>query len=180
MTGENKKRRQPLQESPALGFWLFEATAAARYFQSFNRSSNAMSKAAFMLLCMILIISFSRMDYRFFFFFLSFSFWLSLIGSSPHSRSSLLEFRLPRLRLSWQPFVPRILGGFSCVLHGGFALVNTHLGASADSSLGFCCLNTRIYPFLHRLSLLLLRFGRFWLYKKGQPSRAINTNKNNS
>ena len=73
---QRKNAAVAASRSPRLGFWLFEATAAAlSYFQSLSRSSIAMSRAVFMLFSMMLKISFSRMDYCFFlsFFFFSLS-----------------------------------------------------------------------------------------------------------
>lgn len=57
------------------GYRSPERASALSYFQSLSKSSMALSRAVFMPFSMMLIISFSRMDYCFFlfFFFLSFS-----------------------------------------------------------------------------------------------------------
>ena len=62
LTEESKKRRQPFQESPDLGFDSLKRLPPFCYLKSFRMSSNAMSMAVFRLFCMIRIISASRMD----------------------------------------------------------------------------------------------------------------------
>lgn len=56
------------------GYRSPERASALSYFQSLRRSSMALSRAVFMPFSMMLIISFSRMDYCFFLFFFFFSF----------------------------------------------------------------------------------------------------------
>ena len=56
------------------GYRSPERASALSYFQSLSKSSMALSRAVFMPFSMMLIISFSRMDYCFFLFFFFFSF----------------------------------------------------------------------------------------------------------
>ena len=67
-----------------------------RYFQSLNRSSNARSRAVFILFYINRIISASITDFCFFFLSLSF-FFLSLILPSPHSQKRTMELDLRHL-----------------------------------------------------------------------------------
>ena len=72
--GSQRKNAEVRSGVPLVwGYRSPKRASAFSHFQSFRMSSNAMSIAVFRLLDMMDIISFSRMDYCFFFFFLSFS-----------------------------------------------------------------------------------------------------------
>ena len=73
--GSQRKNAEARSGVPLVwGYRSPERASALSYFQSLRRSSMALSRAVFIPFSMMLIISFSRMDYCFFLFFFFFSF----------------------------------------------------------------------------------------------------------
>ena len=66
---KTKNCGNPFQRSPCLGYSFAETGCRTFYFQSLKMSSKALSNAVFILFSIMLIISASRMDCFFFFFF---------------------------------------------------------------------------------------------------------------